>query len=91
MNSGKKIQGKINNLSNYLQYCESLKKILEETPYNNLNVKGKQIKDLGNIKNSLDDLDLYIDFFDEMNGIVSEFETVNIKIENKIKELKKTL
>lgn len=91
MNSGKKIQGKINNLSNYLQYCESLKKILEETPYNNLNVKGKQIKDLGNIKNSLDDLDLYIDFFDEMNGIVGEFETKNIKIENKIKELKKTL
>ena len=90
MNSGK-IQGKINNLSNYLQYCESLKKILEETPYNNLNVKGKQIKELGNIKNSLNDFDLYIDFFDEMNGIVSEFETKNNEIENKIKKLQKTL
>ena len=86
MNS-EKVQGKINNLSNYLQYCESLKQILETYPDNNLPVREKHIKELKGIKNNLEVVDLYIDFFDEMNGIVSEFESKNIKIEEKINKL----
>ena len=86
MNS-EKVQGKINNLSNYLQYCESLKQILETYPDNNLPVREKHIKELTGVKNNLEVVDLYIDFFDEMNGIVSEFESKNIKIEEKINKL----
>ena len=90
MNS-EKVQGKINNLSNYLQYCESLKQILETYPDNNLPVREKHIKELTGVKNNLEVVDLYIDFFDEMNGIVSEFESKNIKIEEKINKLMDSL
>ena len=86
MNS-EKVQGKINNLSNYLQYCESLKQILETYPDNNLPLREKHIKELTGVKNNLEVVDLYIDFFDEMNGIVSEFESENIEIEKKINKL----
>ena len=87
MNS-EKLQGKINNLSNYLQYCESLKNILETTPMNNLNNQENQLK---GIENNLQDIDLYIDFFDEMNGIVSEYDTKNKQIEKKINKLEEKL
>jgi hypothetical protein len=86
MNS-EKVQGKINNLSNYLQYCESLKQILETYPDNNLPLREKHIKELTGVKNNLEVVDLYIDFFDEMNGIVSKFESENIEIEKKINKL----
>ena len=39
MNSEKKFSGKINNLSNYLQYCESLKHILKILPLMILKLK----------------------------------------------------
>ena len=81
------LEGKMNNLTNYLAYCESLKSILEQAP-NNLNHKN-QINKLNNIDRGLNDIDLYVDFFDEMSGILSEFETKNKEIKKKIDELKR--
>ena len=88
MNS-EKIQGKINNLSNYLQYCESLKHILETSPIDDFEVKKKHIKEVQATHNNLETVDLHIDFFDEMNGVVNDYETKNMAIKQKIDELKR--
>ena len=90
MNS-EKVQGKINNLSNYLKYCENLKQILEDSPLNNSETKGKQIKDLQGIRNNLDELEFHLDFFGEIKGLVNNFDLENKKIEEKINKLEEQL
>ena len=82
------IKNKMGNLKNYFNYCESLKKILEEDP-NKKNNHQIQLNKLNNIDSELNDIDLFIDFFDEMNGILSEYESKNKDIEQKIKNIKK--
>ena len=86
-NSEKLLKSKINNLDNYLQYCESLKNILEEAPLDNIKTRKKHIQELQVVQNDLEMVDLHIDFFDEMVGIVSELDSENKKIEKKIKKL----
>ena len=86
-NSKKLLKSKINNLDNYLQYCESLKNILEDAPFDNIKTRKKHIKELQGVQNDLETVDLHIDFFDEMVGIVSELDSENKKIEKKIKKL----
>lgn len=82
------IKNKMGNLKNYFEYCESLKKILQEEP-NNRNNHLSQMEKLNNINSGLNNLDLYMDFFDEMNGILSEYELKNKDIEKKIKDIQK--
>ena len=82
------IKNKMGNLKNYFEYCESLKKILQEEP-NNRNNHSNQMDKLENIDRGLNNLDLYMDFFDEMNGILSEYELKNKDIEKKIKDIQK--
>lgn len=82
------IKNKMGNLKNYFEYCESLKQILQEEP-NNRNNHSSQMGKLENIDRGLNNLDLYMDFFDEMNGILSEYELKNKDIEKKIKDLQK--
>jgi hypothetical protein len=90
MNS-EKVQGKINNLGNYLKYCENLKQILEDSQLNNSEIKGKQIKNLQGIRNNLDELEFHLDFFDEIKGLVNNFDLENKKIEEKINKLEEKL
>ena len=82
------IKNKMGNLKNYFEYFESLKKILKEEP-NNRNNHSIQMAKLENIDRGLNNLDLYVDFFDEMNGILSEYELKNKDIEKKIKDTQK--
>lgn len=86
-NSKKLLKSKINNLDNYLQYCESLKNILEDAPFDSIKTRKKHIGELKEVQNNLEMVDLYIDFFDEMSGIVGELDLENKKIEKKIKKL----
>ena len=82
-NSEKLLKSKINNLNNYLQYCESLKNILEQAPLDSIKTRKNHLRRLQGVQNDLEILDLHIDFFDEISGIVSEFDSENKKIEKK--------
>ena len=51
----------------------------------------KQIKNLQGIRNNLDELEFHLDFFDEIKGLVNNFDLENKKIEEKINKLEEKI
>ena len=88
-NSKNLINGKINNLNNYLQYCESLKHILEGAPLNNHVTKKRHLKELEEAQHNLYDVDSFEVFFQEINDEIIKFNKKNLDIEREIKKIEK--